>query len=98
MTEILHDEHADDGVIKVASSTPAGTLGSAISHAVQTGKPVSLRAVGAGAVNQGVKGIAIASGYLAPLGLTLTCRPAFCNVVMPDGKELSGILLRVAAN
>lgn len=97
MSDIRVEETNDESLIKVASATPAGTLGSAISHAVQSGKPVALRAVGAGAVNQGIKGIAIASGYLAQLGMTLYCRPGFCNVKMPDGQELSGILLRVEA-
>lgn len=96
--QIRVEETPEESIIKVASATPAGTLGSAVSHAVQSGKPVALRAVGAGAVNQGIKAIAIARGYLAPLGFNITCLPAFCNVRMPDNQELSGILLRIVAN
>jgi stage V sporulation protein S len=84
-----------DEVLKVAASSPPATLASAIAHAVYDNKPVTLRAVGAGAVNQAVKAIAIANAYVAPRGIVLSCRPGFADVVMPDGKKMSGIAFRV---
>jgi stage V sporulation protein S len=89
------DAARDDDVLKVAASTPAGTLASAIAHAVYDGTPVTMRAVGAGAVNQAIKALAIAQSYVAPRGIILSCRPGFTEVTMPDGKVMSGIIIRV---
>lgn len=84
-----------DDVLKVAASSPPATLASAIAHAVYDSKPVVLRAVGAGAVNQAVKAIAIAQSYVAPRGITLTCRPGFTDVIMGDGMKMSAIAFRI---
>ena len=92
---VTTDTQDEDQVLKVAASSPPATLASAIAHAVYDKKPVTLRAVGAGAVNQAVKAIAIAQAYVAPRGITLTCRPGFADVTMPDGKQMSGIAIRV---
>ncbi len=43
-----------------------------------------MQAVGAGAANQAIKAIAIARGYLAPLGIDMICIPAFANVMIDD--------------
>ena len=94
MAEIRVEDKDEEAVIRVASGTPAGSLASAIAHAVLPGKPVTLRAVGAGAVNQGVKGIAIAQTYVGSRGLSLYCRPGFSTVQMKDG-PVSAIVLRV---
>ena len=57
-------------------------------------KEVKLRAVGAGAVNQGIKAIAIARGYTAPKGYDLKCIPGFTTIESHDG-EISAIALTV---
>ena len=51
-----------------------------------------MQAVGAGAANQAVKAIAIARGYLAPIGVDLICIPAFANIQI-DGEERTAIKL-----
>lgn len=81
-------------ILRVKNSSPPQSLAAAISHAVYDGKQVTLRCIGAASVNQGVKGIAIARGYVAQRGLDLLCRPGFTNVEMSDG-PVSAILLRV---
>lgn len=48
--------------------------------------------MGAGAANQAIKAIAIARGYLAPLGIDLICIPAFASVLI-DGEERTAIKL-----
>ena len=53
---------------------------------------MEVQAVGAGASNQAVKAIAIARGYLAPIGVDLICYPAFANVVI-DGEDRTAIRL-----
>lgn len=71
-------------VIRVAAGTSTKDLGAAISHAIyDNGRPI-LRAVGAGAVNQAVKGIAQAAQFAAGRGLSLACRPGFEDVRIGD--------------
>ncbi len=53
---------------------------------------VEVQAVGAGATNQAIKSIAIARGYLAPVGINLICYPAFANVEI-DGEAKTAIRL-----
>ena len=55
-------------------------------------RQVEVQAVGAGAANQAIKAIAIARGYLAPLGIDLICIPAFASVLI-DGEERTAIKL-----
>ena len=55
-----------------------------------------MQAIGAGALNQAIKGIAIARGYVAPTGKNLVCTPAFSDIVL-DGEERTAIKLIVEA-
>jgi stage V sporulation protein S len=80
--------------LRVRSSSSAASTASAISHAVYDGKRVTLRAIGAGAVNQALKAIAIANSFVAPRGIVLDCRPGFTTVEMPEG-PISALLLRI---
>lgn len=80
--------------LRVANKTPTAELASAISHAIYDGKRVVLRAVGAGAVNQAVKGLVVAQQYVAARGLSLATRPGFVNVTM-DGEERTAIVFYV---
>lgn len=53
-----------------------------------------MQVIGAGALNQAVKAVAIARGFVAPNGIDLICIPAF-NEVMLDGEERTAIKLIV---
>lgn len=83
MTPVTEDTTLE---LRVASRTPTPELASAISHAVYDGKKLVLRAIGAGAVNQAVKGLAVAQGYVAQRGLSLVNRPGFISVKL-EGEE-----------
>jgi len=50
--------------------------------------------VGAGAVNQAVKAVAIARGFVAPNGMDLVCVPAFAEIEI-DGEERTAIKLLI---
>ena len=52
------------------------------------------QAVGAGAINQAVKAIAIARGFVAPSGKDIVCIPAFTDIEI-DGEERTAIKLIV---
>ena len=90
----LIDTPSGEALLRVKASASPQALAGALSHAVYDGKRVVLRAIGAGAVNQAIKAIAIARGYVAPRGIDLTCRPGFDTVHMPEG-DISAITLRV---
>lgn len=49
-----------------------------------------IQAIGAGAVNQAVKAVAIARGFVAPGGIDLVCVPAFTDITI-DGEERTAI-------
>ena len=55
---------------------------------------VEIQAVGAGAINQAVKAIAIARGFVAPSGRDIVCIPAFTDIEI-DGEERTAIKLIV---
>ncbi len=76
------------------ASSNAQALASAVSHAIYDSRPVTLRAIGAGAVNQAIKAIAIARGFVAPRGIDLAVRPGFTTVTMHDG-DVSAVTLKV---
>jgi stage V sporulation protein S len=82
--------------LRAGAGTSPQSLASAIAHAFyeDTKEPVAVRAIGAGAVNQAVKAIAIARGYVAPRGLDLTCVPGFASVKSRDG-DISAVMFTV---
>ena len=82
-------------LLRVSASSSAASVAAAVSHAVYDGKSVTLRAIGAAAVNQAIKAIAIAQSFVGARGLVLATRPGFVTVTMPDAKEVSAIELKV---
>jgi stage V sporulation protein S len=80
--------------LRVASRTPTPELAAAISHAIYDGKRVVLRAIGAGAVNQAVKGLVVAQSYVAQRGMVLANRPGFLTIDM-DGEERTAMTFTV---
>lgn len=72
-------ENTED-ILRVSAGSNPQNVAAAIAHAIYDTRRVTLRAIGAGAVNQAVKAIAIARGYTAPRGIDLTCRPGFQTI------------------
>lgn len=66
-----------------AGSNPASVAGS-IAKNIQERKKVELIAIGAGAINQMNKAVAIASGYVAPNGISLGVKIAWTNVTIGE--------------
>jgi stage V sporulation protein S len=87
----------EEPFLRVSAGSNPQSVASAIAHAVYENRQVKLRAVGAGAVNQAVKAIAIARGYVAPRGLDLTCKPGFTTIESRDG-EISALIFAVTAS
>lgn len=80
--------------LKVSATSNPNAVAGAIASIVRTGKEVEIQAIGAGAVNQGIKSIAIARGYLAPNGLDICCIPAFSDILI-DGERRTAVKLMV---
>ena len=83
--------------LKVSSKSDANKVAGALANVLREKKSVVLQAIGAGALNQALKGIAIAWGFVAPSGKNLICIPAFSDIVI-DGEERTAIKLIVEAN
>jgi len=66
--------------LKVSSKSQPSSVAGAIAGMIKDGAPVDIQSVGAGAVNQAVKAIAIARGFLVPIGIDLVCIPTFADV------------------
>ncbi len=81
-------------IIKVAARSRASAVAGAIAGVVREGKKAEAQAIGAGAVNQAVKAVAIARGYLALDGIEVICIPEFTEVDI-DGQERTAIKLTV---
>ena len=77
-------------VLKIKNDSEPGKIAGAIVAHIKENKKVELTAIGAGAVNQAVKSIAIARGFIAPIGINLSCIPAFTNVEV-ENKDRTGI-------
>jgi len=79
-------------VLKVSTTTdPAATAG-AIANGVRLDGSAEIQVIGPKAVNQAVKAIAIARGYLAASGIDLYCVPSFTTIrVEGDEEERTGI-------
>lgn len=83
-------------VLKISGQSNPNSVAGAISGLLQTNDYVELRAVGAAAVNQAVKSIAIARGFVAPSGKNLICVPAFGSFTSDnnDSKEDTKSLMK----
>ena len=67
-------------MLKVSSKSNPNSVAGAIAGIIAEKGKVELQAIGAGAINQVVKAIAIARGFVASSGVDLVCIPAFSIV------------------
>ena len=84
-------------IIKVSSkSVPQKVAGALANLFRESIDEVEMQAIGAGALNQAIKAIAIARGFVAPSGKNLVCIPAFTDILI-DSEERTAIKLIVEA-
>ena len=81
-------------VLRVSSKSDPNAVAGALAGTIREQGKAEMQTIGAGALNQAVKSIAIARGFLAPSGIDLICRPAFVDVEI-DGNERTAIKLFV---
>ena len=80
--------------LKVSSKSNPNSVAGALANAAREHDTVEIQAIGAGALNQAIKAIAIARGFVAPSGKNLVCISAFTDIVI-DGEERTAIKLIV---
>ena len=77
-------------VLKVSKNSNPGSVAGALSGVIRERGTAELQAIGAAAVNQAVKAVAIARGFLAPGGFDIGCIPAFSEIEV-QGEERTAI-------
>ena len=83
-------------VLKISSKSNPNSVAGAIAGLVKESTRAEMQAIGAGALNQAIKAVAIARGFVAPSGKNLVCIPAFTDILI-DGEERTAIKLIVEA-
>ena len=81
-------------VLKVSSKSNPNAVAGALAGVVRERGYAEIQGIGAGAVNQAIKAIAIARGFVAPSGIDLVCVPAFTDILI-NGQERTAIKLIV---
>ena len=82
--------------LKVSSKSNPNRVAGALANSFRSSGDVEIQAVGAGAINQAIKAIAIARGFLAPSGKNIVCIPAFADISI-EGEERTAIKLIIEA-
>lgn len=79
-------------VLKVSSKSSPNAVAGALAGVIREKGGVEIQAIGAGAINQAVKAVAIARGFVAPNGMDLICIPAFTEIII-DGENRTAVKL-----
>jgi stage V sporulation protein S len=81
-------------VIKVSAKSRSTAVAGAIAGVIREHRYAEVQAIGAGAVNQAVKALAIARGYLSRDGIDIVFTPFFTEVDI-DGQERTAVRFAV---
>jgi len=84
-------------LLKVSTKSKPNLVAGAIAGVMRESGLVKIQVIGAGALNQAIKAIAIARGFVSPSGINLVCIPSFRDIII-NGEERTAILLTVEDN
>src|SRR5919107_127012 len=87
-------QHGPVEVLKVSTRSNPNAVAGAMAGVIRQAGTVEVQVVGAGALNQAVKALAIARGYVAEAGIDLVCVPTFADIEI-DGERRPGIRLHI---
>ena len=79
-------------VLKVSAKSSPNSVAGALAGVLREKGAAEIQAIGAGAINQAIKAVAIARGFVAPGGMDLICIPAFTDIEI-EGEERTAIKL-----
>jgi stage V sporulation protein S len=71
-------------MIKVSATSRTSAVAGAIAGVVREHHRAEVQAIGAGAINQAMKALILATGYLKNDGIFVTCVPEFADVTIED--------------
>jgi stage V sporulation protein S len=71
-------------MIKVSANSRTSAVAGAIAGVVREHHRAEVQAIGAGAVNQAMKALILATGYLKNDGIHVSCVPEFADVTIED--------------
>lgn len=74
-------------ILKISANSKPKSVAGAIAAVLRSNGSVEVQAIGAGAVNQAVKSIAIARGYVIANGIELVCVPAFAKIIVNEEEK-----------
>jgi len=78
--------------LKVSTKSNPNSVAGAMAGVLRQVGSVEVQVVGAGALNQAIKAMAIARGYVAAAGIDLVCIPSFADIEI-DGERRTAIRL-----
>ena len=81
-------------ILKVSSKSNPSKVAGAIANVFREQGSVEIQTIGAGSLNQAIKAVCIARGFLAPSGQNLIIIPAFSDIIT-EGEEKTAIKLVV---
>ena len=81
-------------ILKVSAKSNPNSVAGALAGVMREKGGAEIQAIGAGALNQAIKSVAIARGFVAPGGIDLVCVPAFTDIQI-EGEERTAIKLIV---
>jgi len=81
-------------VLKVSTRSNPNAIAGAMAGVIRQSGTVEVQVVGAGALNQAIKALAIARGYVAEAGIDLVCVPTFADIEI-DGERRTAIRLHI---
>ena len=81
-------------LLKVSSKSKPNSVAGAIAGVIRSSSRVQIQTIGAGALKQAIKGIAIARGFIAPTGQELICIPYFKDIDV-NGEVKTAIVLTI---
>ena len=81
-------------IIKVSANSRTASVAGAVAGVMRESGRAEVQAIGAGAVNQAIKAIASARGYLLEEEVDISCVPTFVEVAI-DGQERTAVRLLV---
>ena len=80
-------------VLKVSAKSNPNSVAGALAGVLREHGMAEMQAIGAGALNQAIKAVAIARGFVAPSGMDLICIPAFIEIEIEGGQRTAIKLL-----
>ena len=82
--------------LKVSSKSDINKVAGAIAGVIEDNKDLTITTIGAGALNQAIKSIAIARSFTIIKGIDLSFSPSFANIGESEsGEQITGIVLKI---